>query len=281
MKLATVRRNGSMSAVKLEGEAMFDLGVPDVGQLLALPDWRETADAATEPVGAIEDADFAPLVPRPSKIVCVGMNYRSHIQEMGRELPPFPTLFAKFADSLIGANDTIVKPPETEAFDWEAELAVVIGGTVRRATVEQAESAIAGFTILNDISARDWQFRTQEWLQGKTWEASTPVGPCLVTADELPGGVRPTVNIGLQVDGEQMQSANTSDLVFDPVDLVAYISTVVTLNPGDIIATGTPAGVGHARTPPRYLRGGELVEAEIAGIGRQHNYVVAEAVSGQ
>jgi acylpyruvate hydrolase len=209
-------------------------------------------------------------------VVCVGLNYRTHIQEMGRDLPDHPTLFAKFADTLIGATDDIVRPPETDELDWEVELAVVIGTRVRRANTEEAEAAIAGFTVLNDITCRDWQFRTREWLQGKNWDDSTPVGPYLVTPDELPGGVRPELEVRLSVDGEVMQSDTTADLLFDPVALVQYVSTMVRLNPGDLIATGTPGGVGHARTPSRYLLGGETVVAEIDGIGRLKNQVVKE-----
>ena len=130
--------------------------------------------------------------------------------------------------------------------------------------------------MLNDITCRDWQFRTKEWLQGKNWDSTTPVGPCLVTPDELPGGVRPTLDVRLLVDGEHMQSDNTGDLLFDPVALVEYVSTMIRLNPGDIIATGTPGGVGHARRPERYLEGGELVVTEIDGIGRLENRVVAD-----
>jgi 2-keto-4-pentenoate hydratase/2-oxohepta-3-ene-1,7-dioic acid hydratase in catechol pathway len=223
-----------------------------------------------------EDADFAPVVPNPSKIVCVGLNYRNHIQEMGRDLPGYPTLFAKFADCLIGASDDIARPRETDEFDWEVELAVVIGKPVRRVTGAEAEAAIAGFTVLNDITCRDWQFRTGEWLQGKIWDSSTPVGPCLATPDELPGGVRPALDVRLTVDGEVMQRDNTGDLLFDPVTLIEYVSAIVRLNPGDVIATGTPGGVGHARDPQRFLTGGERVVAEIEGIGRLDNLVAKD-----
>ncbi|MEU6527489.1 fumarylacetoacetate hydrolase family protein [Streptomyces sp. NPDC046924] len=278
MKLATLRTDGTTKAVRLDGDVLVDLGFPDVGTLLAQDDWAERAaapagDATTYPA---EGADFAPVVPQPSKVVCVGLNYRNHIQEMGRDLPEHPTLFAKFADSLIGAGDDIVRPEETEQFDWEVELAVVVGKQVRRAKGEQAEQAIAGFTVLNDITTRDWQFRTREWLQGKTWDSTTPVGPYLVTPDELPGGVRPALDVKLTVDGEVMQSDNTGDLLFDPVALVEYVSTIIRLNPGDIIATGTPGGVGHARKPARYLLGGETVVTEVQGIGRLENKVVEE-----
>ncbi|MFE1321396.1 fumarylacetoacetate hydrolase family protein [Kitasatospora phosalacinea] len=276
MKLATLRTGGTTRAVRLDGDTLVDLGHPDLGALLAQDDWAAVAAAATGPTYPLAGAEFAPVVPRPSKVVCVGLNYRNHIQEMGRDLPEHPTLFAKFADSLIGAGDDILRPAETEEFDWEVELAVVIGAPVRRARGEQAEAAIAGFTVLNDITCRDWQFRTREWLQGKTWDSSTPVGPYLVTPDELPGGVRPALDVTLTVDGETVQSDNTGDLLFDPVALVEYVSTVVRLNPGDLIATGTPGGVGHARKPARYLRGGETVVTEIQGLGRLENRVVRD-----
>ncbi|MCI3243460.1 fumarylacetoacetate hydrolase family protein [Streptomyces spinosisporus] len=279
MKLATIRTDGTTRAVRLDGEVLVDLGLPDVGTLLKQDGWAESAASATGTELAAADADFAPVVPAPSKVVCVGLNYRSHIEELGRELPEHPTLFAKFADCLIGAYDAVVRPEETEQLDWEVELAVVVGTQVRRARGAEAEAAIAGFCVLNDITCRDWQFRTREWLQGKTWDSSTPVGPCLVTPDELPGGVRPALDVRLSVDGEVMQSASTGDLLFDPVDLVEYVSTIVRLNPGDIIATGTPGGVGHARRPERYLSGGETVVAEIQGVGRLENRVVKENTS--
>jgi len=278
MKLATLRTDDGTRAVKVEADRLVDLGADDLGAFLSVADWHDRAESAQGTSYPLDQAVFAPLVPQPSKVVCVGLNYRTHIQEMGRDLPEYPTLFAKFADSLIGATDDIVRPHETEAFDWEVELAVVIGRPVRRASTADAEAAIAGFTVLNDITCRDWQFRTREWLQGKSWEATTPVGPHLVTPDELPGGVRPACDVRLTVDGEQMQSDNTGDLLFDPVALVEYVSTMVRLNPGDIIATGTPGGVGHARKPARYLLGGETVVAEIDGIGRLANRVAKDAV---
>ncbi|MFF2324807.1 MULTISPECIES: fumarylacetoacetate hydrolase family protein [unclassified Streptomyces] len=279
MKLATIRTDGTTRAVRLDGDVLVDLGLPDVGTLLRQDGWQELAASATGTTYQAATADFAPVVPAPSKVVCVGLNYRNHIQEMGRDLPEHPTLFAKFADSLIGAGDAVVRPDETDRFDWEVELAVVIGAPVRRARGAEAERAVAGFTVLNDITCRDWQFRTREWLQGKMWDSSTPVGPYLVTPDELPGEVRPSLDVRLLVDGEVMQSDSTGDLLFDPVDLVEYVSTIVRLNPGDIIATGTPGGVGHARKPERYLLGGETVVAEIQGIGRLENRVVKENAS--
>ena len=278
MRLATVRTlDGATRAVRVDEEHLVDLGAADLGELLAAPDWAERAAAAAEPATHLRGAAYAPVVPRPGKIVCVGLNYRTHILEMGRDLPEYPTLFSKFADTLVGANDDIVKPPETEAFDWECELAVVIGTPVRRARGVDAERAIAGFSVLNDVTCRDWQFRTREWLQGKNWEATTPLGPYLVTPDELPGGVRPALEISTRIDGETVQEDSTGDLLFDPVALVEYVSTIVTLRPGDVIATGTPGGVGHARTPPRYLAAGQVLTTAIAGLGECHNTVVADA----
>ncbi|MEV0495250.1 fumarylacetoacetate hydrolase family protein [Streptomyces atratus] len=274
MKLATIRTADGTRAVRLDGEVLVDLGYADLGELFAEADWQARA-AASGTTYPVEGADFAPVVPNPSKVVCVGHNYTNHIKEMGRELPNYPTLFPKFAETLIGAGDDIAKPAETDALDWEVELAVVIGKQVRRADEQQAADAIAGFTVMNDISVRDWQFRTIEWTQGKIWEASTPVGPYVVTPDEV-GGVRPALEVKTVVDGQVMQQDDTGTLLFDPVFLVQYISTVITLRPGDIIATGTPAGVGNARDPKVFLLPDQTVVTEIAGLGACTNKVVAE-----
>lgn len=273
MRLATLRVPGGTRAVRVDGERYVDLGAPDVGAFLGRPDWQAVAAAVHDELA--DPGPFALLLPRPSKIVCVGLNYRAHIQEMGRPLPTHPTLFAKYAEALVGPTDPIARPGETEAMDWEAELGVVIGARVRRADEEQAAAAIAGFTVVNDITMRDWQRRTNEWLQGKTFEGTTPVGPVLVTPDELPGGVRPTLELSCSVDGVPMQKADTSDLVFDPVALVRYVSTVLTLNPGDLIATGTPGGVGDGRDPKVRLTVGQEVVTAIGGIGELRNRVVA------
>lgn len=273
MKLATIRTsNAGTRAVRVDDDGTHvGLGAADVGALLADPDWREHAAAAT---GAVDDVrGLAPVVPAPGKIVCVGLNYAPHIREMGRDLPEYPTLFAKYPEALIGPDDPLVLPEASDAVDWEAELAVVIGARVRHADDDAAAAAIAGFTVCNDVTARDWQNRTKQWLQGKTFEATTPLGPVLVTPDELPGGTRPELAIRTIVGGEKMQEANTAELVFDPVALVRYVSTILTLQPGDVIATGTPGGVGHARTPPRYLAAGDVLVTEIDGIGRCENVV--------
>ena len=270
MRLATIRTAAGTAAVRVDGDTAIEVGVRDVGALLADPGWRERAVAADGPRHMVGGVDYAPVVPRPGKIVCVGLNYRTHIQEMGRELPAYPTLFAKFAEALIGPYDDLVLPAESDSVDWEAELAVVIGQRVRRADEDGARAAIAGYAVLNDVSMRDWQFHTDEWLQGKTFEATTPFGPHLVTTDE----VAPDAWIGCEVDSEVVQSARISDLVFSPVYLVGYISNILTLSPGDVIATGTMGGVGHARTPPRYLHPGQKLVTRIAGVGELVNPVL-------
>jgi acylpyruvate hydrolase len=280
MRLATLRTPEGTRAVRLDGDRYVDLGATDVGALLADADWPDVAAGSDGPSYPVTGADLAPVVVRPGKIICVGLNYRSHIQEMGREIPRFPTLFAKYPEALIGPTDTIELAPESDAVDWEAELAVVIGRTVRRASVDEATAAIAGFSVLNDVTMRDWQYRSPQWLPGKTFEKTTPFGPVLVTPDELPGGPRPALDVSCTVDGETVQEAQTKDLVFDPVALVRYISTILTLRPGDVIATGTTGGVGHARKPPRYLHDGARVVTEISGIGRLDN-VARSPDSGQ
>lgn len=273
-RLATIRTAQGTRAVRLEGDVHVDLGYVDLGAWLAAGSPDAPAGASTYPAA---EADFAPVVPHPAKVICVGHNYTNHIKEMGRELPSYPTLFVKFADTLVGAGDDIAKPDETDALDWEVELVVVVGAEVRRATEAQAAAAIAGFTIMNDISVRDWQFRTIEWTQGKTWDATTPVGPYVVTPDELPGGVRPALEVTTTVDGQVMQRDDTGTLLFDPVTLVQYVSTLTRLRPGDLIATGTPAGVGHARDPKVYLAPGQTVVTAIDGLGSCVNRIIEDA----
>ena len=272
MKLATVRRpDGSTVAVRVDGDTATELGAADVGEVLRGGGIASATDAsgAEHPIDSL---DFAPLVTQPGKVICVGLNYRAHILEMGRDLPEYPVLFAKFADCLVGDGDDIVLPPESDQIDWEGELAVVIGARVRRATPEQAEAAIAGYSICNDVSMRDWQFRTREWLQGKIWADSTPLGPVLATPDEIPA----EAHMVTTVDGIEKQRGDIHDLVFSPVQLVEYISTVLPLNPGDVIITGTPGGVGHARTPQEFLAPGQTVTVTIDGIGTLSNTTVAD-----
>jgi acylpyruvate hydrolase len=268
VKLATIRDGGRTAAVRIDGDEAVDLGVADVGEVLRREGWRDWAagaDGARRPVSGL---DYAPVVPKPEKIICVGLNYRTHILEMGRDLPQHPTLFAKYRRALIGANDDIILPAVSEQVDWEAELAVIVGAAIRHADDAGAAAAIAGYAVLNDVSVRDFQNRTLQWLQGKTFEATTPVGPWLVTADESPG---PSREIACEVDGELMQKSDTADLLFDPVALIRSISAIFTLEPGDIIATGTPGGVGAARDPQRFLADGSTVVTRVAGVGECQN----------
>jgi acylpyruvate hydrolase len=268
MRLATIRTATGNRAVRVDADAAVETGDADVRALLERPDWAEHAAAAAGPSHELATLDYAPLVPSPEKIICVGLNYRDHVEEMGNELPEYPTVFAKYAPSLVGAYDDIILPRASKAIDYEVELTVVIGRSVRHATPEQAQAAIAGYTVLNDVSVRDFQYRTKQFLQGKTWERTTPLGPWLVTPDELPEG---GWEVSTVLDGETMQHSSTKELVFTPIDLVVYMSSIVTLNPGDVIATGTPGGVGHARKPPRYLTDGAVLVTSVAGVGECRN----------
>jgi acylpyruvate hydrolase len=275
VKLATLRTSDGTVAVLVGTATATEIaGVSDVGSLLKQEDWKSRAAAASgtaHPLASIEPARWAPVVPHPGKILCVGLNYRNHILEMGRTLPEHPTYFSKFAEALVGAFDDIELPTVSDAVDWEGELAVVIGSPARNLTEEQAADAIAGYAVINDVSMRDFQYRTLQWLQGKTFEHTSPFGPYLVTTDEW----TPGQTLSTHVNGETMQEVSTSDLVFSPAKLISYFSQVVTLNPGDVIATGTPGGVGHARKPPRYLTDGALLETSIEGLGAQANRAVA------
>jgi acylpyruvate hydrolase len=225
------------------------------------------------PVSA-QDADFAQVVTSPSKVICVGLNYRTHIQETGRELPQYPTLFAKFAETLMGPNDDLAIPAVSERVDWEAELGVIIGQPVYRAGTAEAAAAIAGYTVTNDVSMRDFQRRTLQWLAGKMFQHSTPAGPYLVTPDEV--GNAADLEIGCSIDGDVVQLARTSDLLFGPADIVSYVSQIITLRPGDLLLTGTTGGVGDARTPPVYLKPGQVVRTWVEGLGECVNRCVAE-----
>lgn len=272
MRLMTVRTPDGNRAGRLDGDDVVMLSFSDVGALLASGDSWPDAAADDGPRQAFDGLELAPVVPDPRKVLCLGLNYASHIQEMGRDLPMYPTLFAKFARTLAGPRDPIPLPSESDEVDWEAELALVVGRKVRHVSRGQAVGAIAGYAIANDISMRDWQWRTTQWLQGKMFDASTPLGPVLVTPDELGGDAgAPDLEICCEVDDEVMQRSRTSDLLFDPADIVAYLSTILTLEPGDLILTGTPGGVGAGREPRVFLQSGQTVRTVIEGIGELVN----------
>ena len=277
MRLVTVRINGTTRAGRVSGDEIVLLDAPDVRAVLEAGPATSGGVAVAEGGGtlALDGADLAPVVPGPDKIVCVGLNYRDHAAETNSPLPAAPIYFAKYRRALTGPYDPIRLPaPEVSTnADWEVELAVVVGQQVRNAGPDEALAAIAGFTVLNDVSIRDWQTRTTQFLAGKTFEGSTPVGPALVTADEIGDGRG--LHVSCTVDGITKQSSNTDQLVFGPAELVADLSTIMTLDPGDIIATGTPGGVGMARDPQQWLAPGMVVRTAIEGIGELVNPCVA------
>ncbi|MCW2935439.1 MAG: 2-hydroxyhepta-2,4-diene,7-dioate isomerase [Actinomycetia bacterium] len=279
MRLATLRTGAGTTAARLDGDTLIPLDAADVGALLAAAH-AAGSDLADAPVRAgavpvpVAGADFAQVVVNPAKIICVGLNYRTHIVETGRELPQYPTLFAKFAETLMGPNDDLALPSVSEKVDWEVELAVIVGSPVYRATAAAAAVAIAGYVTSNDVSMRDFQRRTLQWDAGKIFQHTTPVGPYLVTPDEVDHAE--DLEIRCEVDGAVMQQARTSDLLFKPADVIAYASQAITLRPGDLLLTGTTGGVGDARKPPVYLQPGQVLRTSIEGLGACVNHCVAE-----
>jgi acylpyruvate hydrolase len=272
VKLATLRLGTTTTAARIEedaGEAV-EVSASDVGVLLAQPDWAHIATVAAGTRHSLGEVDYAPVVPRPGKIVCVAQNYKAHVAEQGIEPPAYPALFAKFASGLAGAHDDIVLPADSHQVDWEVELAVVIGRAAFRVSEAEALSALAGYTVINDVTMRDWQFRTSQFLQGKTFDRATPFGPWLVTRDD-PSVDERGMRLTCEVDGEVVQDADTSDLLFGVSALVSYISHTMSLLPGDVIATGTPGGSGHWRNPPRYLDEGSVLVTRVAGLGECRN----------
>ena len=272
MKLATVRIDGTTAAVRVDDTtATIVDGYPDLSALLATANWESLAQNASGQTIGLDGADYGPVVPHPGKIICVGLNYATHIREMGRDLPEYPTLFAKFADALTGPYDDVVVPEYAAAqLDWEAELAFVIGKPAYQVGESDADGYIAGYSVINDYTMRDYQYRTLQWDQGKNFEKTSGFGPWLVT-DYTPGS-----RIETRLDGEVMQSATTDDLVFSPAKLVEYISHIVTLKPGDVVITGTAGGVGHARKPARYIGDGQTVEVSIEGLGTVRNKTIVK-----
>ena len=208
-----------------------------------------------EPVDSFEL--LAPL-PRPQKLICIGLNYLSHCEEQGAEPPETPTFFAKFPNSLVGPGATVKLPAWSDRVDYEAEVAFVVGARAKDVPEERALDFIAGYTLLNDLSARDFQFKTPQWMPGKTFDGAAPMGPALVTPDEA--GPHDAIEIELRLNGELMQSGTTADLVHSIPALVAYLSKLMTLEPGDVVSTGTPAGVGSLRDPEVWLKPGDEVQ---------------------
>ena len=222
----------------------------------------------------IAKVKLAPVVPDPDKIICIGLNYKDHAEETKLALPETPTVFAKYPNTLIGSGQAIVLPKNSTRVDYEAEFAFIVGKRARHISVEQALGYVAGYTVFNDVSARDYQLRVTQWTLGKSFDTFAPVGPSLVTRDE--SADPHNLGIRLWIGDEMLQNSNTNNLIFGVSELLSHLSSVMTLEPGDIVATGTPAGVGFTRNPPRYLQDGERVRIEIDGLGVLENPVISE-----
>ena len=274
MRFASVLHSGVARAVAIDGDRAIPLdGIAELGRDTPTSRLR---DAPRDTAAAIplDEVRLRPVVPNPGKVVCVGLNYHAHIEETQRDVPEYPVLFTKWATTLTGPYDPIPLPPESKAVDYEGELAVVIGERARRISRERALAAVAGFTVANDTTMRDYQYKTHQWLQGKAWDASTPLGPELVTPDEV--GDASALRMRTTVNGETVQDASTDLLIFDIPTLISAVSEFATLEPGDVILTGTPAGVGFRREPQLLLGDGDVVAVEIGGVGRIENRMVKE-----
>ncbi|HEX2141957.1 MAG TPA: fumarylacetoacetate hydrolase family protein [Candidatus Limnocylindria bacterium] len=281
MKLLAYARGGpTRLGVQSSDGSIHDLtdalAVADVGELLAagrtareVEDLRVRADRF-----APEEVSLRAPIARPPKIICVGLNYHDHCREQNIEPPAYPMLFSKFANAVSGPRDTVTRPRATEKLDLECELAVIIGRRTSRISREQALDAIFGYTILNDVTMRDLQREDRQWLRAKGSDGFAPIGPVVVTRDELGDGSG--LRLRSSVNGQTWQDSTSDEMVFDVPTIVSFASQTITLEPGDVIATGTPAGVGHYQDPPRYLADGDLMRCEIDGIGALENAVVDE-----
>ena len=284
MQLASFRDGATGTWGLVQGERV-QLPPPDLHQ--RLPDLRQVLAAgvlheipallAAVPRRSLAGLRFDPVIPAPARIICVGINYLEHIHEMGREQPDYPTLFTRFPDSLVGHGEALVRPRLSTEYDYEGELAIVIGKSARYVQAAEALDHVAGYTCFFDGSVRDWQRHTTQFIPGKNFPATGGCGPWLVTTDEIPDPAR--LELKTRVNGEVLQAAPISDLCFDVRRIIEYCSSFCRLNPGDIIATGTPSGVGFARQPPRWLSPGDLVEVDISGIGILRHRVVSEDVT--
>jgi len=231
-----------------------------------------SSSAARTPLEGIE---YAAPVTRPNKVVCLGLNYYDHAKEGGREKPDYPWFFYRASSSLIAQGEPGIKPRVSDTLDYEAELAVVIGKKARHMTHENALSCVFGYSCFNDISVRDYQKKTGQWTIGKNFDGTGPFGPLLVTADELPPGAT-GLRIQSRLNGQVMQDANTDDMIWGVAETIVLLTECMTLEPGDVIAMGTPAGVGQARTPPVWMKAGDTIEIEIERVGLLSNPIVAE-----
>jgi 2-keto-4-pentenoate hydratase/2-oxohepta-3-ene-1,7-dioic acid hydratase in catechol pathway len=298
MKLATFRAADDESFGIVRGEQVIDLRpvfaesadaeLTAVGDLLQMiqagPAAIERAagfaagsgpDRGGSSVYPLDSVQLLAPIPRPPKVLCVGRNYRDHVGEMSAELPPFPSTFAKFPSNVIGTGAPIMLPSMSSKVDYEAELAVVIGRHAKHVPVDDALAYVAGYAILHDVSARDIQIEQKQLTIGKNFRTFAPFGPWITTPDEA--GDAANLSIRLWLNGQLMQDGNTHDLIFSTAHIIAFLSEVTDLEPGDVISTGTPAGVGMGRTPQVFLKPGDTVTVEVEGLGRIENPVVAEA----
>jgi len=280
MKLASFKIGdretyGTISADTLrEANDAFRSSYPDLRSAIAANKVSELETATSDAAHLLDSVRFLPLIPNPDKILCVGVNYRSHIEEMGREVPDYPVVFVRFAGSQVGHSQAVIRPQVSEQFDFEGELAVVIGKPARHVSRSEALEYVAGYCCFLDGSVRDWQRHTMQFTPGKNFAKSGSMGPYLVTRDEVPDPA--TLLLATRVNGELMQEGHVADLVFDIPHLIEYCSTFAELLPGDVIATGTPGGVGAARTPPVWLKDGDTITVDIPGVGSLANIVADE-----
>ncbi|HZA83453.1 MAG TPA: fumarylacetoacetate hydrolase family protein [Actinomycetes bacterium] len=253
---------------RVEDAAVVPMG-PSLVDFLAFG----TQGTATGRPRPLAEVPLLAPVPRPGKIICVGLNYRDHARETGQDIPKEPVLFPKYANSVVGHGADVVVPPEADMIDYEAELAVVVGRRASRVAEADALDHVAGYACANDVSARSLQFRSPHWLLGKAIDTFLPLGPQLVTADEVPDPQ--ALGIRCLVNGEVRQSSDTGQMVFGVAELISFISRTITLEPGDLLVTGTPSGVGMAADPPRFLRPGDRMRVEIDGLGTLDNTIRA------
>ncbi|MFC5498555.1 fumarylacetoacetate hydrolase family protein [Caenimonas terrae] len=271
MKLVSYRKQGALHVGVVDGKGVVELpGVSDLGAaLMQGVDVMAAAKAALASPAArtpLEGIEYAAPVTRPNKVVCLGLNYYDHAKEGGREKPDYPWFFYRGSSSLIAQGEPGIKPRVSDKLDYEAELAVVIGKKARHMTHENALSCVFGYSCFNDISVRDYQKKTGQWTIGKNFDGTGPFGPLLVTADELPPGAT-GLRIQSRLNGQVMQDANTDDMIWGVAETIVLLTECMTLEPGDVIAMGTPAGVGQARTPPVWMKDGDVVEIDIEKIG--------------
>ncbi len=225
---------------------------------------------------ALSDVAAALPIAHPNKFICVGLNYALHAREGGHDIPTYPSLFPRYATSLVPAGGNVVRPKSSDTLDYECELAFIIGKGGRHIKEADALDHVFGYTIFNDVSVRAYQRKTSQWTPGKNFDGTGPFGPVVVTPDELPPGAS-GLRITTRVNGETMQDSNTEDMIFTVANIIATLSEFMTLEPGDVVATGTPSGVAHARKPPAWMKAGDTVEVEIEKIGILRNPVVDEA----